>query len=315
MVLARKLVAPNGDFLGVVAAQVSLRSFEKFFTFVSNGENSAYVLFRDDGMLLLRYPRVVSLIGTVRASALKALTTRDSAVIRFAGRQDGKDRLLAAQRVQDFPLYVAAAVQEDAILSNWRKQTTVPFAVTSLLTLIIAIVVFLIAQQRAREQKRSEQNLALQKERLDTAVNNMTQGLLLFDAKGKIVICNKRYIAMYGLSAEVVRPGCTLRELIVHRKERGSFDGDVDEYCCLIERYLAQERITEFRSKPPTDTPSRSSTSRSKTAAGSLPTKTSPKGRWRRSNAIAIGGSSISFSKTCRFRFSSRKWPGGASYR
>jgi PAS domain S-box-containing protein len=146
---------------------------------------------------------------------------------------------------------VAAAVQEDEILSNWRKQTAVPFAVAGFLTLIIAIIVFLIAQQRAREHKRSQQRLAVQKERLDTAVNNMTQGLLLFDTNGRIVVCNERYLAMYGLSAEVVRPGCTLRELIEHRKACGSFNGDVDEYCSRIERDIAQGRITELSIKTP----------------------------------------------------------------
>jgi methyl-accepting chemotaxis protein len=39
---------------------------------------------------------------------------------------------------------------------------------------------------------------------------------------------------MYNLSPEVVRPGCTLKQLIQHRKETGLFSGDVDEYCRKI---------------------------------------------------------------------------------
>jgi PAS domain-containing protein len=63
----------------------------------------------------------------------------------------------------------------------------------------------------------------------------MTQGLLLFDASGHLVICNRRYIDMFGLSPDVVKPGCHLRDLIRHRKELGTFTGDVDAYC---ERFL-----------------------------------------------------------------------------
>ena len=47
-------------------------------------------------------------------------------------------------------------------------------------------------------------------------------------------MCNQRYIEMYGLSAAVVKPGCSFREIIAHRKATGSFAGDMDEYCARI---------------------------------------------------------------------------------
>jgi hypothetical protein len=59
----------------------------------------------------------------------------------------------------------------------------------------------------------------------------MTRGLLLFDASECLVICNQRHIDMFGVSPEVARPGCHLRDLVLHRQEIGSFVGDVDEYC------------------------------------------------------------------------------------
>jgi diguanylate cyclase (GGDEF)-like protein len=45
---------------------------------------------------------------------------------------------------------------------------------------------------------------------------------------------------MYHLSPAVVRPGCTLRELIVHRKATGFFTGDVDQYVARILESVAQ---------------------------------------------------------------------------
>ena len=67
----------------------------------------------------------------------------------------------------------------------------------------------------------------------------MTQGLLLFDATQHLVICNQRYLEMYGLSAEIVKPGCSFREVIAHRKETGSFVGDVDQYVDVVLRDIA----------------------------------------------------------------------------
>ncbi len=44
-------------------------------------------------------------------------------------------------------------------------------------------------------------------------------------------ICNQQYIDMFGVSPDIVKPGCHLRDIILHRQEQGSFVGDVDAYC------------------------------------------------------------------------------------
>jgi len=72
--------------------------------------------------------------------------------------------------------------------------------------------------------------LTAQNRRLITAIDNMSQGLNMFDAQGRITLVNRRYLEMYRLSPEVVKPGCTLRELIEHRRDTGLFSGDVDRY-------------------------------------------------------------------------------------
>ncbi len=66
---------------------------------------------------------------------------------------------------------------------------------------------------------------------LINAFDNMSQGLSMFDAQGRIVVVNSPYLEMYGLSPAIVKPGCMLEELIQHRKDTGLFTGDVDAYC------------------------------------------------------------------------------------
>ena len=56
-----------------------------------------------------------------------------------------------------------------------------------------------------------------QNARLVAALNNMSEGLCMFDASTRLILCNERYIEMYGLPAELVKPGVTLRELLEHR--------------------------------------------------------------------------------------------------
>jgi len=86
---------------------------------------------------------------------------------------------------------------------------------------------------------------------LDTALNNMSQGLLMFDSTESVVVCNNRYIEMYRLSPQIVKPGCSLRELIDHRIATGSFSfDDPDKYLGNLRTMLAQgktvNRTTEL---------------------------------------------------------------------
>ncbi len=72
----------------------------------------------------------------------------------------------------------------------------------------------------------------------------MTQGLLLYDSSGRLIVCNRRYLEMYGLSPDVVKPGLGFRDLIAYRKQTGSFKGDVDAFCSSVLRNVALGNIT-----------------------------------------------------------------------
>jgi PAS domain S-box-containing protein len=91
-----------------------------------------------------------------------------------------------------------------------------------------------------RETERVHELLTNQKTQLDAALENMSQGLILFDGNGRILICNQRYTDMYDLSPEVVQPGCTLRRLIEHQAERGLITEDIDGVVEKIQAYIAQ---------------------------------------------------------------------------
>jgi diguanylate cyclase (GGDEF)-like protein len=56
---------------------------------------------------------------------------------------------------------------------------------------------------------------------LEAAVNNLALGLVVFDGKGDLVFCNKRYMEIYGLAPEQVRPGTPIKKLIQHRLNLG----------------------------------------------------------------------------------------------
>ena len=75
---------------------------------------------------------------------------------------------------------------------------------------------------------------------LRTVLNNMSQGVLMFDSETRLIFCNNRYIELYELSPEIVKPGCLLRDLLRHRSELGTFSGDVDEYVARLTAGIAE---------------------------------------------------------------------------
>ncbi len=66
-----------------------------------------------------------------------------------------------------------------------------------------------------------EEQLRTQNIHFDAALNNMVQGLAMYDSGHRLVLCNRRFIEIYGLSPEQARVGTPLRQLIEHRFDNG----------------------------------------------------------------------------------------------
>ncbi len=75
---------------------------------------------------------------------------------------------------------------------------------------------------------------------LTQVLDSMSQGLCLCSSKGQLLLCNRRYIEMYSMSPDVVKPGAWLRDIVRHRLEQGYFKGDVDEY---VDGVIARNKL------------------------------------------------------------------------
>jgi methyl-accepting chemotaxis protein len=88
--------------------------------------------------------------------------------------------------------------------------------------------------------------IARKNRRFSVAIDNMSQGLCMFDAQAQLVMRNSRYIEMYRLSEQIVKPGCTLRQLIQHRHDTGLYTGDVEAYCREIVESVRSGKTAGF---------------------------------------------------------------------
>jgi diguanylate cyclase (GGDEF)-like protein len=138
---------------------------------------------------------------------------------------------------------VAMAVVGDIATSGWSLRERLLLALVATFATVAGLLL--------RRDRQTERRLAAERRQLSIAVNNIPQGLVLYDASARIVICNQPYIDMFGLSPDVAKPGCTMQRLIAHRKETGSFDGDVDAFCASIIKTVSLGTATRQLTEAP----------------------------------------------------------------
>ncbi len=79
---------------------------------------------------------------------------------------------------------------------------------------------------QAREKQLRHQNLLF-----NTALSHMTQGLCMYDAQQRIVVSNRRYAELYGLTPDQVKPGTLLTDVIEARIANGIYaNGSPEAY-------------------------------------------------------------------------------------
>lgn len=82
----------------------------------------------------------------------------------------------------------------------------------------------------ARQQvEDSQKEIQDQKIRLDTAINNMVEGLCMFDTEKRLVVCNERYALLYRLPPELLKTGTPHVDIVKHRVVNGILKGDTSE--------------------------------------------------------------------------------------
>lgn len=234
--IAHKIVSQSGEFLGLVLGAVETRQFEKYFSALSLGEGGIVTLARRDGTLLAAHRHVEQAFATSdKGHSLfgKGWPTSNAGVARPSSIVDDLERLNASQPLSDYPAVVTIGVTMESVFAPWRKATVY-------LTIAAVVVVFVMAGAILLGVWQVGKRLGAQNTLLDAALNNMSQGLVMMDREGRLVVCNERYIQMYGLAPERVKPGCTVRDLVAQRQQAGTFSGDQDAYVSEILTAAAQ---------------------------------------------------------------------------
>ena len=157
--IARRVNGPNGEFLGVVAGYVEARYFEDLYKAVGATDGQSIGLFRRDGTLISRYPKVDGRIGEKlsNASSWYNKLADGGGMYRTPGYLDGIPRIISVQPVHGYPLAVTIGISEYVALAPWRHQS-ITIAVSALGAVIgFAVLFYALAVQFGRLERRSSE--------------------------------------------------------------------------------------------------------------------------------------------------------------
>nr|WP_294519691.1 EAL domain-containing protein [uncultured Rhodopila sp.] len=219
----RRIDRPNGAFAGIAGAAFALTALEDFYGAVTP-QNGTISLVRRDGTILLRYPPVEPGIGTRLPPDWPwyRQVAEGGGWYRSPGFLSNIPKLFAVRPLREFPLVVDASISEAAAFSAWRRQTIGVLTGTAIAIAGVILLLRVFGRQFAKLEAQNRQ-LKQGRQQFDAVLDNMSQGLTFIDRDLTLIVCNRRYREMYGLSAEQARTGVPLSDILMHRLASGSF--------------------------------------------------------------------------------------------
>jgi diguanylate cyclase (GGDEF)-like protein len=243
----------SNAFLGMILVGVRVTYFQAIYNSITSLPDQSFLLLRADGTVILRYPDPQNRSGDVipTGSPWYRLVSKGGGTYRSPGYFDDIARLVAVRPLARYPLVTDVAISEAAALAGWRNHA-LTIGIGTLLVIICSVFLLRALINHTNRLVSSEAALAKEQAKVDVALRSMLQGLVMFDSSARLVICNRRYLDMYGLSPEVVKPGCPLSDLLNYRVATGMFFTDdpqqyINELLAAARQGTSVRKVTTLR--------------------------------------------------------------------
>jgi len=174
--VSRRIVDANGSFAGVVVATIDIDFFLRFYNSLDIGHAGAAALILDNGHMIVRRPFESRFQGVDVSDTVlfRAHQQTKSGTFLTKSSQDGVERLNSFRSLQDYPLFVAAALSQQEILAAWWSDTLWHSAGVGALVIALALFGFRLIRLiglRTAAEERLAASLDMTRAILDTAIN------------------------------------------------------------------------------------------------------------------------------------------------
>ena len=231
IVFSRRLEDSKGNFVGIVLAGVNTEYFEDIYGAIQSVHSLLFTLLDPDGIILFRHPDGANATGkelSNKATWRDALSKGDGG-FRVFGQADGNIRYVSIRKVPEYPLIVDISVTEATSLAIWRQRAAA-IGLGSAIFLLFSIYLLRAMTRQVRLLSNSEASLAQKSQQLDAALNNMSQGVAMFDGRQRLMISNTQLAKIYRLTPEQTKPGTSFRDILDARTDVGSVPVDVSNF-------------------------------------------------------------------------------------
>jgi diguanylate cyclase (GGDEF)-like protein len=220
---AKRLDSHDGEFAGIVFSSVPVSTFREINRPLEALEGHSFTVARSDGVIITRFPERDYQLGDriPRHSGWYQKLAEGGGSYVSDGPEGRMPQLVASHPSRQYPLVTTVGISEAALLTDWRRLSTI-IALGTLLIIGCAIFLLWFVLRQFRQLSASQRSLAQNTALLDTALRNMSQGLIMFDKDLRLVMCNDQYLRLYDIPRAEIRQGMTLRELINLRIAHGS---------------------------------------------------------------------------------------------
>jgi signal transduction histidine kinase len=152
ILIAHRLKAPDGSFAGLITAVIRVDYFTNLYKDIYLGPNTAISLFRRDGLLLARYPKVEQIgqqLTHVQDSFARVLERGNAGVTRGPGYLQGHPDFIAIRALNNYPLVVSVIMTDDDAFAEWRKERNAIAAAAAVMVSLLLFLVFLLSRHLA----------------------------------------------------------------------------------------------------------------------------------------------------------------------
>ena len=212
--ISRAYFQPDGSFAGVVVGGIHLSFFNELFGSLDLGPNSGVNLFRQDGVVISRFPYGDADVGKTIAGTPNLLRFQTEGSGSFVGKAalDGAERLYTFRTVGNYPLIVNVAQATETIPAKWTRNAQVlgSFAALLMAGCLILAVLF-VRELRLRQQVAAR--LAEAEHDLRTTLDNAPSMIAYWDAGMRNRFANRATLEEFGTYPTPVR-GRHISELL-----------------------------------------------------------------------------------------------------
>jgi diguanylate cyclase (GGDEF)-like protein len=211
LLIMRPVSVPGVGLLDAVA-EVPLPLVTVLFSAVGEIPGLRIALERRNGELLVSQPYAETQIGKVSPSAISPIQANGVAFMVPSDRI--KAPAIGVARASLYPdVMVALTLDLKTAMADWvRDRNRMIVVVAIALMLLSGLALTLAAARRQRERADAERGRA--RAVLESAIESMSDGFVMWDSKDQLVLCNQQYRHMYEISTEFIYPGARFEDIV-----------------------------------------------------------------------------------------------------